>query len=175
MAQDYGLLQVAPNRIGGSLSMAPVKVDTSTQEAAAALGGVANDYLKEIVAQANKTRVQDAINQFTQDLDNFKYNTNSGMMRRRGRDVALPEGGELFSVEGERGVEERIGKYFGGLNKAQKELAKDFISRTRMSNRNEFLRHEAQECDNYTVDVNDAAVKRARNSLAQNGRYKEAR
>jgi len=175
MPADYGLLQVAPNRISGSLSMATPRVDDTTQKAAAGVASAANDFLKELIDQANKTRVQDAINQYTEDLDHYKYDKDTGMMRRKGRDVALPESGEAFSVEGERGVEERIGKYFGGLNQAQQELAKDFLSRTRASNRNEFLRHEAQECDNYTVDVSEAGIKRARNSLAQNGMHPEVR
>ena len=175
MPVNYGLLQVAPNRISGNLSLATPQTDDTLQKAASGVASTANSFLKELVDQANRTRVQDAINQYSEDLDHFKYDRDTGMMRRKGRDVALPESGEAFSVEGERGVEERIGKYFGGLNQAQQDLAKDFLSRTRASNRNDFLRHEAAECDNYTVDVSDAAIKRARNSLAQNGMYKEAR
>ena len=175
MPVNYGLLQVAPNRISGNLSLATPQTDDTLQKAASGVASTANSFLKELVDQANRTRVQDAINQYSEDLDHFKYDRDTGMMRRKGRDVALPESGEAFSVEGERGVEERIGKYFGGLNQAQQDLAKDFLSRTRASNRNDFLRHEAAECDNYTVDVSDAAIKRARNSLAQNGMFPEAR
>ena len=176
MANNGSVISVAPSVVSvGTATMIKPQVDTTISDTLNQTISAVPAYMREIVDEANKLRVQSAVNDFVADLNDYKYNAEHGIMNRVGRAVATPESGEAFSSEGNRGVQERIDKHFKGLNAAQKELAQKFIDDTRIKNEHEFLTYESKQIHDYSNDVYSNAVKNHSLNLAKMGWDTESR
>lgn len=176
MANNGSVISVAPNVVsGGTATLIKPQVDTTISDTLNQTISAVPAYMRELVDEANKLRVQSAINDFTADLNDYKYNAEHGIMNRVGSAVATPESGEAFSSEGNRGVQERLDKHFKGLNAAQQELAQKFIDDTRIKNEHEFLTYEAKQIHDYSNDVYSNAVNNHSLNLAKMGWDKESR
>lgn len=176
MANNTGVISVAPTILSpSSANMATSKVDTTVGDNLVNTINAVPSYLRELVDEANKLRVQSAVNDFEADLNDYKYSAERGIMNRLGRDVATPASGEAFSSEAMRGVQARLDKHFKGLNASQAELARKYIETARIKNQHEFLQHESHQIREYSRDVYSNAINSHALNLAKMGWDAESR
>ena len=167
---NYDSLRVAPTvKSGGAVSFVDSRMDNSVGKTLSAVSAAANDFNAELYEQANKIRVQAAINDYATDMSDWLYNADTGLMNRKGKDVAAPKSGEAFGVEAKRGMEERLQKYFGGLSPSQQKIAREFVDRERINRNADFLRHESREIQSYGNEVLETAVKISAKNIAKGG------
>lgn len=167
---NYDSLRVAPTvKSGGAVSFVDSRMDNSVGKTLSAVSASANDFNAELYEQANKIRVQAAINDYATDMSDWLYNADTGLMNRKGKDVAAPKSGEAFGVEAKRGMEERLQKYFGGLSPSQQKIAREFVDRERINRNADFLRHESREIQSYGNEVLESALKLSANNIAKGG------
>ena len=175
---SYGGLQATPTvQSSGALEAVTTKTHQGVfngiqalQTAAQGLSG----YAQEAFEQANKTRAQDAINNFTADLQNAFYGED-GLMRRKGQAVVAAENQTSFTDQGMEKFEEFASKYAKGMNPQQLEMYNEFLNKKRLEVNKSLVDHEVREGNAWSLEVYGTNAERAINSLAMNGGDRVAR
>lgn len=174
---SYGGMQVAPT-INPNGTLQPV----NTEGDRVAMGGVQalqnasqgmSEYAQQAFEQANKTRVQEALNNLDAELFDGMYGQ-EGMMSRKGKAVVDTGKNESFTQEG-MGMFDRIASHYAdGLTPIQRKLYEEKVQGRRLSAEKDFTRHEAQQYNAYAIETEGVRAARAADNLAVNG-YDNAR
>lgn len=174
---SYGGMQVAPT-INPNGTLQPV----NTEGDRVAMGGVQalqnasqgmSEYAQQAFEQANKTRVQEALNNLDAELFDGMYGQ-EGMMSRKGKSVVDTGKNESFTQEG-MGMFDRIASHYAdGLTPIQRKLYEEKVQGRRLSAEKDFTRHEAQQYNAYAIETEGVRAARAADNLAVNG-YDNAR
>ena len=133
-----------------------------------------SEYAQEAFEQANKTRAQDAINNFTADLQNVMYGQD-GMMRRKGQAVVSADEQTSFTDEGMQKYSELASKYAVGMNPQQLKMYNEYLDKKRIEVSKTLLDHEVREGNAWSLEVAATNVTRATDSIAINGADRNAR
>ena len=175
---SYGGLQATPTvQSSGALEAVNPQVHQGVFNGAQAMMSAAqglSEVAQEAFEQANKTRAQDAINNFTADLQNALYGQD-GMMRRKGQAVVSADSETSFTDEGMQKYSELASKHASGMNPQQLKMYNEYLDRKRLEVSKTLLDHEVREGNAWSLEVATTNVTRATDSIAINGADRAAR
>lgn len=132
-------------------------------------GGVAEAIRKQALDQANAVRVDDALNQATEQALRLQHDPKEGYTSQKGYAALSRESGLPLADEYTGKLDQTISSIAGTLgNEEQKRLFSMRANNIRTQFFGSALQYESKENTDYTVSVREGTVKNAANALVLN-------